>query len=391
MKRLWLSALAAGALPLWCQAQAMNCESAWYTVANQTDADNIGDHMASVSYDCMNHYGLNIVISPLCRGTIEITVPPEIFRGVLTVDNAPLLEKLAVIDNFSTWYRGFRYVRFSNLSSLTSIEFHTVMAPDTASFGNLPVLESIFFNSLWQSAELLLFDLSRLTNITAPNLASSYGARSANTTIHNVGFDSVQDAFDVNPDSIFAFDVVPNMKNLTITRSLKSLDFTGDGDVSLLFNCTRCFTRWTGTGPPPWGGIKLGDLRLSGLSSVSRTPVDMWPSRYGIYVQTFRVVKNTFRTLDLGFDSLFSLYVEDNPNLESINFHANAANYTWAEIVITGNPLLRLKSAVWTSSEPNKEMTTTFYWPQGDCFTMVFDGPFDNEFFQPFIDLHVSK
>ena len=84
--------------------------------------------------------------------------------------------------------------------------------------------------------------------------------------------------------------------------------------------------------------------------------------------------------IQAGRYSLVSLHVEDNPNLESINFHANAFNYNWAEIVITGNLLLRLKSVVWTSSEPITNTTSTFYWPQRVCLAMVFDGPLDNEF-----------
>jgi hypothetical protein len=58
----------------------------------------------------MSAYGFNIVVSPLSRGTIEITAPPEKFQGDLTVGNAPHLERLVVIDK-SGEYRGFRDVR----------------------------------------------------------------------------------------------------------------------------------------------------------------------------------------------------------------------------------------------------------------------------------------
>lgn len=79
----------------------------------------------------------------------------------------------------------------------------------------------------------------------------------------------MQEAFDVkvDADSVLALDSIPNARNLTITHSLKSLHFAGSGDVSLLLNCTSCFSPWGQPGPRPWGGFKLGDIRLSACMS----------------------------------------------------------------------------------------------------------------------------
>ncbi|KAK0644230.1 hypothetical protein B0T16DRAFT_417359 [Cercophora newfieldiana] len=152
----------------------------------------------------------------------------------------------------------------------------------------------------------------------------------------------------------------------------------------MAFNCTYCFD--DGYDGSSYLTYKLPDLRLSGLSSLSRIREGKGKVRR-IEVGAFHAVNNTFTNLSIDFESLSSLYVENNPNLETLLFNVTATDYPWNEIVIAGNPRLRLTSAAGIKGRSSGVLNPTFYWPSNDTSTMVFDGLFDNHFFQPFIDL----
>ena len=256
----------------------------------------------------------NVVISPSARGTINITTPLP-FRGDLLAEKNSLLERLIVVDG-SGPYLGFRDVTLRNLSALTTFQYRGIQSDNLTtgtSLINLPVLNSLVSDHLWQSRELNFINLPPLAGIPGP--PDFYSTRTISyMTIHNVGLHSLDELPScISGKEELSIDGVPNVKNVTI-YSMARLNFTGSDSVSMVINYTGCSYSTNPFCPQPY--FNLGNVRVSRLSSFSRDPHD-WRVE-GVYTDKFHAANNTFRDLELEFDELSSLYIENNTNLEPI-------------------------------------------------------------------------
>lgn len=142
--------------------------------------------------------------------------------------------------------------------------------------------------------------------------------------------------------------------------------------------------------PSSYFNMELRNLLVSGLSELTRP----WRHRDGTSNQTtlqgvgsirlgnFTAVANNFTSLTLDFEGLGGLHVVDNPKLETLLFRLDAAaQYEWTDIVITGNPLLKLNSTVLAKAS-NRTLVPSLIWPTRNVSSMVFEGSFDNAFLQ---------
>jgi len=159
-----------------------------------------------------------------------------------------------------------------NLSALTTFQCRGIQSDNLTtgtSLINLPVLNSLVSDHLWQSRELNLINLPPLAGIPGPSdfystLTISY------MTIHNVGLHSLDELPScISGKEELSIDGVPNVKNVTI-YSMARLNFTGSDSVSI--NYTGCSCSTNPFCPQPY--FNLGNVRVSRLSPFSRDPHD---------------------------------------------------------------------------------------------------------------------
>jgi len=121
---------------------------------------------------------------------------------------------------------------------------------------------------------------------------------------------------------------------------------------------------------------------VTGLDALQRID-DREGRMLKLYIGSFTATNNSFSHLPIDFTNLTSLYITDNPELQTLSYNTNFTRYMWKNIVIRGNPKLKLNSTVekptGLSYTPDRH-TSAWVWPNVDISSIELDGPFDNAF-----------
>ena len=272
-----------------------------------------------------------------------------------------------------------------NLTAFTSLSFPYVLTlRGGIVFDDLPLLQMVNLSMLRLVLDTRLKDLPQLRTFSVdPTWFGSAGF----TEVKNIGISSLDQLFRIgffNDD--ISIEGIPNVKSLAYTLfEAQSVSIRGDGDLALSFDCTACTSALN-----PLRQEKASSIEISGANSVvrnrtaddSEVPVATADGEVAeLIVGTFAAERNTFASLPLDFTNLSSLYILDNANLTTLWFNANFSHYAWKDIVIRGNPKLRMNStAVIPYTLRSPSLNTTWVWPSVDVGSMTFEGPFDNDF-----------
>ena len=137
---------------------------------------------------------------------------------------------------------------------------------------------------------------------------------------------------------------IPNVKLLTYDSMIAAnVTIRGGGNLTLNFDCTDCSTATN-----LLREIRAASLTVSGLGAMGKN-LSKGAELKKFDIGTFSATRNSFALLPLEFNNLSTLHIVDNPNLSTLWFDRAFSSYTWKEIVISGNPNLRLNS----SDEPS--------------------------------------
>lgn len=341
----------------------------------------------------------DVMLGPNIAGTFTLADYGRV-DGSAIAENNPALEKIVFLE--TKYYSGqmFDALIIRNLPQLRSI-VREHESPGTllsnVIFQNLPSLEDLDVGPLGGIQRIDLVDLPRLTSLTKRDRKyigiTPPGPR--HLRIDNAGFSSIDDFFRSTwcngqpnaPASTYRTRGLPNVYNLTFgLAGADIVEIQGNGQLAMS-------TQYVESGcsmPSSYFNMKLRNLLVSGLSELTRP----WRHSDGTSNQTtlqgvgsirlgnFTAVANNFTSLTLDFEGLGGLHVVDNPRLDTLLFRLDAAaQYEWTDIVITGNPLLKLNSTV-SAKTSNRTLVPSLIWPTRNVSSMVFEGSFDNAFLQ---------
>ncbi|KAK0745913.1 hypothetical protein B0T18DRAFT_139642 [Schizothecium vesticola] len=348
----------------------------------------------------------DVMVGPNITGTFTLANYGRV-NGSAIAENNPALEKIVLLETKGYLGQMFNALIVRNIPQLKSFvleKYSPGVLQSNVSFHNLPTLEDLDVGPLVSVRRIDLVNLPRLTYLTetkrevVPFLPP--GPRHLN--IDNVGFFSIDGFFETTwcsgdrntPLSTYRARGLPNVYNLTFSLAgADSVEIQGNGQLAMSIQNGEGTCGIT----PSEFSMEFGNLLVSGLSELSRywrhdTSFRSKRQEVGsLRLGNFTAVANNFTSLSLDFEGLRGLHVVDNPKLDTLLFRLDAAaQYDWTNIVITGNPLLKLNSTVSTQSS-NRTLVPSLIWPARDTSSMVFEGSFDNAFFQPFIDLGTDK
>lgn len=341
----------------------------------------------------------DVMIGPNITGTFTLADYGRV-DGSAIAENNPALEKIVLLETKDYSGQMFDALIIRNLPQLRSIvREHDSSGTLTSNviFQNLPSLEDLDVGPLGGIQRIDLVDLPRLTSLTKRDRKyigiTPRGSR--HLRIDNAGFSSIDDFFRSTwcngqpnaPSSTYRTRGLPNVYNLTFgLAGADIVEIQGNGQLAMS-------TQYVESGcsmPSSYFNMELRNLLVSGLSELTRP----WRHRDGTSNQTtlqgvgsirlgnFTAVANNFTSLTLDFEGLGGLHVVDNPKLETLLFRLDAAaQYEWTDIVITGNPLLKLNSTVLAKAS-NRTLVPSLIWPTRNVSSMMFEGSFDNAFLQ---------
>jgi hypothetical protein len=325
----------------------------------------------------------NVTISKDASGHLNL-INFGVIKGSLTAsDNSNLaslfLDHGASKQLASGHWRKVNKIIIRNLSSFTSFSAPSVdLGSGELTFENLPKLEMI---DIREDQNFYSIQLSRLPNLKqiAGNRLGWFSA-SQSIILKDLGSSSIGNFFNwgYSAKNIVAKGI-PNVNDLVYRVSrAKKVTVSGNGNLSLVFDCTGCnaFTNILRE-------ETIDSLSVSGLSFLTRNRT-IGGHVHNLTIGTFTARGNSFTTLPLDFTNLTSLYIEDNTNLTTIVVNSNFSHYNWQDIVIKGNPKLRLTSNSAANSFDPKSykdvLVSYFVWPTVDLSTMVLEGAFGNDF-----------
>ena len=342
-------------------------------VSNQQDVDSL---KACRHPGTELEYTGDIIITPEASGDLDFRGHGDI-DGTVVAENNRLLKTLHFEQTRLTLDGPVSGFILKNLANFVSLASDVRAYGTNLSLEALPLLDTININTGSIFDDIHLNKLPMLRNL---QVHPKVGLRSTVIDVRDVGLNSVDSFFRIGygNDSIFVAGI-PNVNNLSYSLfEARTVSINGNGNLSLLFNCTWCED---GSAKEP-RVLATTELTVSGLSSFSRNHARQARGPPAtVTLGTLRAIKNPFTTLNIDFTNLNSLIVQDNPNLESIRFNGSASSYTWADIVITGNPKLRLNSSeAFQLPEATTSLYPTFFWPLNDSSSMIFKGAFSNEF-----------
>ena len=313
-------------------------------------------------------------------GTLELSD----FRlnGSITAKNNPSLTGLVFKSDGPLFRKSdtITTITLSNMAKLKNFSFPDLGEAGSLILRDLAALEVFEMPSLYEIRDTLqIRDIPSLQHFK-PNLKTSSSPFAAGKTeIKNVGLSSLDEFFNSTlPGRSMTVEDVSNVKTINILNStIDNLSILGKGNLVLNFGCPDC--KYEGY---IFKSVLVKSLTVSGLGDMHRNQ-----TRDGYTTVTlgnFTARQNSFKYLPLDFFNLTSLYVLDNPDLESMSYDWNSWNYPWKDIVIKGNPKLRMTSIARGSgtslNATADKLMSTFIWPDGPVSTMVFDGTFDNLF-----------
>lgn len=342
----------------------------------------------------------DVMIGPNITGTFTLADYGRV-DGSAIAENNPALEKIVLLETKDYSGQMFDALIIRNLPQLKSFVLERDISPaaihSNVTFQNLPLLENLDVGPLGGVQRIDLVDLPRLTYLTDRNRSyvgfMPFGPR--HLKIDNIGFSSIDyffestgcDIYEERKTALSTYRArgLPNVYNLKFgLPRADSVEIRGNGQLvmSMQYVIGGCFvdvSEFT---------MEFRNLLVSGLSELTRywRRDESYRSRIqevgSLRLGTFTAVSNNFTSLTLDFEGLGGLHVVDNPKLDTLLFRLDAAaQYEWTDIVITGNPLLKLKSTV-SAKTSNRTLVPSLIWPTRNVSSMVFEGSFDNAFLQ---------
>ena len=346
---------------------AIDCNAKSFVVNSQQDADALSACAAPLV-----SLNASLTIGTDAAGAIGFKNVDLVLNGSITAQDSPRLTSLTF-----TWDRSnlgligdLGKFTLRNLTRLTSLSAPDLVYTRGILLQDLPSLETVDFSSLeavW--SEFVLLGLPRLRSFVTTAWSHGIFLISGSTTLKDIALENV----DKFVTSTYRGDIsIGGISNVTVltyySMNASDVSIEGDGNLTLNFDCTECSMYSKRL-------VKAGSLTVSGLAAMG-TIGSPWASYKGfdIDIGSFTATRNSFTLLPLPFSNLRVLHIVDNPNLSKLWYDLDFRDYSWEEIVIRGNPKLRLNSSKFG------EDGTKWVWPSGNMSTMVFDGPFDNAF-----------
>ncbi|KAL1865933.1 hypothetical protein VTK73DRAFT_4995 [Phialemonium thermophilum] len=348
-------------------AGAFDCSAPQISINSQQDATALGD--------CGGAIDGNITLGSDASGEIVFKNLNENFRGSIVAQDNDRLTRLTLKGDSS-----IQTLFLQNLRALARLSFSDVSSlGGILIFKDLPALTDVDLSSLQNASGVQLQSLPSLhTLLLDPNGLAVDG----NLNVQDIGADTMDALLETgSPKENVSIAGIPRVKQLSYSlESAGDISIAGDGALNLTLQ------RPPGTRDD--SACTIASLTVSGLLALRRSRSD-GASISNLTIGAFTVRSNAFEALDLDVDGLARLYVLDNEHLSTLSVPPRAGDFSWREIIITGNPKLRLNSS---AAPPKPTPTTanlapTWVWPRRDVQTMVFEGPFDNSFFKPFVDL----
>ncbi len=140
-------------------------------------------------------------------------------------------------------------------------------------------------------------------------------------------------------------DGIPNHKNLSYSLwTTKDVSIHGNGNLTFNFNNTDCKHQISVL---PWF-YTSSIIVATGLGTLQRID-DRQGRILKLLVGTFTATNNSFSNLPIDFTNLTNLtnlYIINNPELETLSYNTNFTRDMWKDIVIRGNPKLKLNSTI---------------------------------------------
>jgi hypothetical protein len=350
---------------------ALECEAGVFRVSNQQEAVDLNECVI------LNKTLVgNVTLTPVASGDLNFTNFGMI-EGSVIGRNIPSLKSLYFESGY-LWDLLDGSIDNIYLQNLTA--FQKITAPNmTSIFGalsleDLPSLETVDMQNLDMVFSLTLSELPKLKNFLVAE--ENFGS-GGDVTIKNVALDSLDRIFNIGfRQRRVSVDGIPNVNTLAYSLyDSETVTINGNGKLAMQFNCTNCDRQRNAL-----RRLRVGSLTVSGLASLSRNHTEVG-STQNLAIGNLTATRNFFTTLPIDFDSLNGLYIQDNENLTSLMYHPNFSSYNWTDIVISGNPKLRLTAAAKPKSLPGADgLGTSWVWPTKNVSRMVFDGSFDNAF-----------
>jgi hypothetical protein len=266
-------------------------------------------------------------------------------------------------------------IMLQNLTALRSLSFPSVWTmPGELILDDLPSLETVHLSTLRIVRDIRLKKLPKLqTFLVSPDV---FGV-SGDIEVKDVKINSIDGLFRIGLHAQhISVDGIPNVKYLDYSLfQSENVSIHGNGDLEFTFDCTSC-TAITNVARQE----TITSITTSGISVLRRNHTEGGQIS-NLIVGTLNMTQNMFTNLPIDFTNLTNLYIIDNPNLTTLSYNNNFTDYGWKDIIISGNPNLKLNSTVERSETFfTPSLSSTWVWPSKDMSNMTFDGLFDNAF-----------
>jgi hypothetical protein len=361
----------------WITGAAIDCNATTILVSNQQDADALKQCVDTNSIITRTNDG-NITLTAEASGSITIPNYGQLKSSII-VENNSLLKSLTLECDGGFWTS---QILIRNASALQSIVARgSIVSPLNFTLDNLPALETVDMGLVSPVHDFRLMNLPKLQKISVDDPTFII---TENLIVEDVGLESL-DAFFIatrTPRNVFVRGI-PNVSALTYAiREAANVTIIGNGALAMKFNCTKC-----GDDAINRKRIRRAEsLTVSGLSSLSRDNSTAFTGGYidNLSIGTFKAIGNSFTTLPLDFDGLSALYVQDNPNLTSLLHNTEFRFQAFHDLVLSGNPKLRLSTATQPSNQTSDVelagLNSTWVWPTVNASTVILEGIIEDGF-----------
>lgn len=350
---------------------ALDCNADTLIIDSQQDADLVPGCVSQGA-----PINKSLIISPEASGSIAFKYL-EFINGSIYAEDSPGLTSLSLdrSDPRVEVLSGRVYdVVIRNLTAVESFSFPYVpgISLDSVLFENLPSLHTINISDGFP----IDFRLRRLPSLRNLLLSRCFFGVTGSIEVNDVGLSSIDMLFQIGfAAKSISVDGIPNVTNLSYSLwTTKDVSIRGNGNLRFNFNNTDCDGEISAL---PWSNTS--SIVVTGLGALERID-DREDRVLKLYVGTFTATNNSFSHLPIDFTNLTNLYITDNPELETLSYNANFTRYRWNDIVIRGNPKLKLTSSVEEPSYAFERHISTWVWPSVDISSIELDGQFDNAF-----------
>ncbi|KAJ2898989.1 hypothetical protein MKZ38_003558 [Zalerion maritima] len=314
---------------------------------------------------------------------------------------------------------------YSLLDSDDRLEFHLANMPalrtidlphlyNTGSFKlvNLPSLETVSIGNQGTYESVILENLPSLLSVdfaAEADEAYIFGElHISDVGLYNLSFfEKISGAYEA-----FTIDGIPNVDEANIYSISatwgSTWSFSGNGNVTVTVGMTKEWLEKNDYDKEVDG--LWPNVTFSGLGNLAKA--DCSRNMTVLEGESLHLTDNNFAELDLFWNEMGSLYIENNPKLEKLVFPdypypegcvddcineycdpygtlewtyntSLPSDWKMEELVIRGNPLLNLSHSSWTTRAEGMDVTKEWIWRNGTMRTLILDGMVYNSFFDP--------